>query len=193
MNKKTICFDVDGVLANCAQRVIQRLNETLDTAFVVEDVTGYSISQALGVPPKLIWDIMGTKGFVSSLATYEDALKHVRKVRENYNVLFVTAPLPSSPHWGPERIDWLLDRGFAHSPQEVILTARKERITVGDLLIDDRMDNLLPWCATRRMPGFLWPAHHNMCLPQVPLDHLWYVARDRPWEHLHECIEQALS
>ncbi len=81
-------------------------------------------------------------GFAASMLPVRGAKQALKRLQRSTQVYVVTAPWPGSLHWPGERIVWLQKFGF-HG-DKIVLTPAKYLVR-GDILVDDRPENLLKW------------------------------------------------
>ena len=109
--KKIIYFDLDGVLANFAEK--KSLGHDAD-----EDVPGFFLD----------------------LKPYEDGVKLFHKLAKHHEVLIAsTAPWDNPNSWSEKR-RWVEKYLQEDAKKKLVLTHRKD-LLIGDYLIDDRTKN----------------------------------------------------
>jgi len=162
-----VAIDVDGVLADFVLGALPILSEVSGKDVIREDITEWNFCKAIGMPEigEDFWPRLTEKGFCLSLEELTGAMQFMEGIKELaaqglVDYRFVTSPLKSgkglSEHWCHERVQWLLDHGFAESCDQVIFGHSKEWID-GDVLIDDGPHNF-----TRgRKANLLLNAAHN--------------------------------
>lgn len=155
-------MDVDGVVRDFHRGCLALINERMGTAHRVEDIRGWNIFRALGVPAATtteIYDAMRAPGWCGALLPYEDAVEGVARLRRTCDVYPVTSPMrgsnrgPCAAHWTHETESWLRKHfGFDHD--DVMHVTRKERVH-GHFLIEDKASTLVKWEAEQKGIGIL--------------------------------------
>lgn len=139
-----ILLDVDGVTADFMSQSFLHLREVGGPVVTHQDIVTFDL---LSFVPERFRNILlrtwKEQYFCASIPLYEGSKDAVRALRGLGEVLFVTAPLEGSPHWHWERTQWIKEH-FDSDGKDVIFATRKQHIA-GDVLIDDRLDNLLDW------------------------------------------------
>lgn len=138
-----ILLDVDGVLADFIELTFRVLRDLGGPSLTHAHVTRFEI---LSFMPEEFRDRMkaawAAPGFCSSLPLIEGSAEGVQKLRELGDVVFVTSPM-HTPYWHWERHQWLKEH-LSSDGRDIVFANRKGHV-VGDVLIDDRLDNLLEW------------------------------------------------
>lgn len=145
MTKPRILLDCDGILSDFHTPCLAIINELTGKDHKLEDIHSWDIFEALGVSAdirKATYDRMNTPGWCSKLKPYPGAAQGVAKLREMGEIHIVTSPMRGDT-WHRERELWIW-KHFEIGPKYVTHTASKN-IVHGDVLIDDRDDNLLAW------------------------------------------------
>ncbi len=141
-----LLIDCDGVLGSFIHRVIDELDLIRGTKHDYEDVTQWELYDAFDVPvqerEELDRRIM-SPGFCSSIQQHDGAKEALDKLRQaGYKIYCVTSPF-KGPHWMYEREQWLIEHmGFTRSEYAPV---HDKFIIKGDVLIDDKVENLLLW------------------------------------------------
>jgi 5'(3')-deoxyribonucleotidase len=134
---KRVLLDCDGVLSD----FMSHLFTYLEIERFPYDEWG-----VLGKHPLLPWDkctaAACTKNFCASMPEYPGARTFMETLRDTYDTYVVTSPWNGSSHWHHERVEWLTERGI---DEKRIIFSSAKHICQGDVLIDDRFDNVLAW------------------------------------------------
>jgi 5'(3')-deoxyribonucleotidase len=133
---KIILVDVDGVLADFTGAV----REWDLFALYPEDLQSM-IKRRISDP-----------GFCAELKVLPGAEEGVRELVQLGDVYAVTSPWWSSPTWPYERTRWL-DRWFGMPADRVVQTSAKQ-LVFGDVMIDDRPENLIEWRSCQQARGW---------------------------------------
>jgi 5'(3')-deoxyribonucleotidase len=153
-----ILCDVDGVICDFGSRYLDGVYAVTGCRFGPQDVTTWEHRDCLGISKE---DDARVLAWVSNrLDFYEipGAVDAVRALQCRHEVVFVTSPHSAIPTWAHERERWLNLR-FPGTP--VVHTHHKHLIS-GDVLIDDRTENVAGWL--RAWPGgkgILWAQPYN--------------------------------
>lgn len=139
-----ILIDVDGVLAQTAAAMLRWAHALgADASITAETLSTYAIEHLLAEDKRRrFWERVTARGFCAALHPYDNAVEHVRQLRELGDVVAVTSPM-HSPHWAHERYCWLRDH-FGFDRDDVISTAGKHWVG-GDFLADDSAVHLAKW------------------------------------------------
>ena len=143
-----ILLDVDGILANCVESALSVLNRQTGRNHTSADISTFEFSCiASAAEETAMWAAFSeTPGLVLGIPEYAWNVDAANKMRAlGHQVCAVTTPRWDCPRWCYERAQWLRDRGFLHS--EIVFTSDKSRI-VGDVLVDDRFENVRDWQAS---------------------------------------------
>ncbi len=157
-----VLVDVDGILANFVDAALDVVEEVTGRKFDHDDVHMWDITQLIecDIKKKECKKLMDSPGFATSFAAYDGAIEAIKKIRNDYELFFVTSPMHSNRSWMPERVDWLCNK-FGTNPDHVNFVKHKY-IVRGDVLIDDSPTNVMEW--ERHNPkglGLLWTRKYN--------------------------------
>lgn len=139
-----ILLDVDGVTADFMSQSFFHLRELGGPEITHQDIVTFDLLSF--VPEQFRGLLLRTwkeRFFCETIPPYEGSQDAVRALRNLGEVIFVTAPMTDSPYWHWERTQWLKTH-LDSDGKDVIFAMRKQHV-VGDVLIDDRLDNLLDW------------------------------------------------
>lgn len=141
-----LLVDCDGVLADYVGDYLYEVNKLGDTSHEYHHIDEWELTDALKIPQDvkaLADEKVMSPGFCAALIPSKNGRRYLDKWRaEGHKVYCVTAPF-RGPYWLAERRDWLVKRmGFDR--KEIVFCYDKE-IVAGDVLIDDKVDNLLNW------------------------------------------------
>jgi len=144
----TILLDVDGILSDFCSLFVSLLNHQTGRNHTSAEVTTFEFS-CIATPEEeraVFAYISNYAGMVRNMPEYGWNVVAMQELRRRgHRVLAVTSPQWDCPRWCYERAQWLRDRGFLHS--EIVFTSDKSRI-VGDVLVDDRFENVRDWQAS---------------------------------------------
>ncbi len=184
-----ILVDVDDVIAEICEPVLNFVNEKLDlkdaNRFVYDDIKQYDICIALGHPELTPYFIeqLGKENFCKNLEVIKGSQDTIKELQKNHKIYVVTSPFYYSKFWMYERTNWLVDN-FGFSTKNIVHTAAKELIQ-GDILIDDRLDNINSWASANPLGfGLLWDTPYNQC------ENLQYhVIRVKSWDDVKRSVK----
>ncbi len=147
-HKITILLDVDGVLANtskAAKELIEGLGGVyMPTAW---DFGMYRNTEEIR---KQFWALFGGEdsdpgeSFCSSLETYGDAKQFVLACARLGSVVYATSPMHTRS-WAEDRALWLIEQMKADRKQ-IVSCGDKSHVR-GDVLLDDKTQNVIDWAA----------------------------------------------
>jgi 5'(3')-deoxyribonucleotidase len=150
MSRPVFLCDVDGVLADFTGHVLQTIREPHKITY--SDITEWDIwSQVNRLAGREIADrrLLSSTAWWDAIPVCEGAQAAVDMVRrDGFDVVFVTAPWYGCADWEGARRRWL-HQHFDARRCDVIPTERKTLIR-GDILLDDRLENVLPWAAANQ-------------------------------------------
>ena len=183
--KPVILLDCDGVLADFTSLALQLIKDETGKSYSPDDIPHWEVFESLGYPE--IWNTFGEKaskpGFCAGMKVYPRAQAAVKKFRETCEVLIVTAPVDARP-WMYERAHWL-GTHFDISRKKVIFAHEKQQVR-GDMLVDDKPDNVIAWAeANPDGIAVLWahPYNRSAALPEG-------VIRTSSWKELHAIVKE---
>ena len=152
MNRRCrVLLDCDGILADFVSRWLSiinacgvRVSEAEITSWDIFEAIKprFSSEEAFRNARRVCTVATGSEGFHNDLLPYADAVDGVARVSELADVHIVTSPW-NGPFWCHERDAWIEDH-FGISRKRVTHTAAKY-ICVGDVLVDDKLENLTEW------------------------------------------------
>ena len=140
-----IWVDCDGVLADFVDGYLNLLNlgRDGDSILTHADVTSWDL-RSLDADADAAWHAINTStSFCFDLCALEGAYDGLDSLRALGDVACATAPVLAGT-WMHQRADWLLARGFE---KRDIVFAEDKSWLMGDVLIDDRVENCLEWQA----------------------------------------------
>ena len=156
-----ILLDCDGVLADFLTPAMRHLNFFSGHHYEPEDLHDWDV---FSVYPRTceerFYAACGVPGFCGGLDVIEGSRDFVEGLCYLGEVYVVTSPMPNHPTWAFEREQWLRDH-FGLPANRVIHTSAKH-VCLGDVLIDDRPENVRRWQEAHPTGvGLLWDAPYN--------------------------------
>jgi len=146
-----ILIDIDGVTVDFVSKILERLNKQFGTEIKHEHITEWDFFSNKSTfellteeQKKFTRDLMCEEGFAGNV----ELMPHVKEtlealVKNGCEVVWLTAPWNSSKTWVEDRTKHIHET-LGHISKNIIFEHNKEEIE-GDLLIDDRPENLLKW------------------------------------------------
>jgi 5'(3')-deoxyribonucleotidase len=181
-----LLLDVDGVFANFIDRAFDVVEKFYGKRYAVHEMKAWDLFEMFPREPKKekkCYEEFKKKGFCMSLDVYPGSHDAVKKLHEKTpHVYFATSPI-NGPHWAYERAQWL-KKQFNVPTSRVINTSAKWQL-IGDVLLDDRPDNLYQWLL--RHPygqGILWGQPYNESAPAHPR-----VKRVTTWDEVYQIVD----
>jgi len=161
---KSILLDVDGVVADFVDGIERVTGHT----FTSEQLKSWDVLDHLDEEEKeKAHEALSGPEFWEKLALIPGAHDGVRYLdRKGYEIVWLTSPWASCESWESARRNWLTK--FFGKLDHYIPTSSKEKV-VGDVLIDDKPDNVKKWLAAH--PGkkaFIFDAPHNQDFHGAP-------------------------
>lgn len=158
MKRLRVLLDVDGVICNSISPMVACVNAITEHSYTEDDVTDWSFQASLAITPAQEQEAEGLM-LLHHFPEYPGGVEAVRDIMEVHDVVFVTSPHPRLREWGYWRNEWL----EARFPKCRIVTTRHKDEVSGDVLVDDKAQNLVEWIRAN-------PGSHGV---------LW----SRPWNH----------
>lgn len=145
-----VLLDCDGVLGDYASEVIRFVNMRVqpERPFTIHDAADFSILESLGfehLQDELDRHIEDTY-YCATMPVLPGAVEFVNRLYQlNHEVVIVTSQHMGVPLWCSQRMAWLWKHFGIHA-DDVIFARRKHRIE-GDVLVDDKPENLVSFGA----------------------------------------------
>lgn len=177
--RRRVLLDVDGVLADFLSATFEFLRDWTGRSWTTMDLMSWEIFDH----PELLsfkergYEQWRTQGFCGTLQPYQGAQAAVASMQEVADVYILTSPMDSL-YWVHERDAWLKQH-FGINRKNIIHTSAKY-VCSGDVLVDDRHDNIVQWLEHHPEGlGVLWAHKYNdgLALPTG-------AVRTASWEDL---------
>lgn len=139
-----VLVDCDGILADFVSAYLALVREHTGRDHVHADVTDFELHKCVTSKDEdtFIWqNLIDRPGFISNMVDLPGAAEAMADLRSFAKVTCLTSP-HLGPYWMHERAQWLLARGF--KKRDIIFASDKSHVR-GDVLIDDRKDNVVDW------------------------------------------------
>lgn len=153
-----ILFDMDGVVVNIMENWLQEYNSETGDDLTVDRITAWE-THTFAKEGTRIYDHMWREGFFNDAPPYPGALSGVKKIWDyGHEVYFASTPVASL--WcAREKWNWV-ERTFPEiGRRNVILTWNKGMLR-GDILVDDKPENLYEFMGTRFLMDRPWNRYH---------------------------------
>jgi 5'(3')-deoxyribonucleotidase len=186
MSIKRLLIDCDGVLASFTDGFLAIANRIAGTHYAHDDVDAWNLDELPGVAEHSdeIWAEVGEPGFARNLVVYPGAQAGVAALSRLGEVRVVTAPLwmnNEDEKRGPfqqigsrleslygktfcwDRMKWLQEH--FQIPRKHIIFAYDKSGEDGDVLIDDKVENIQNWIdrhgSRKGRAAILWAQKYN--------------------------------
>lgn len=144
---KKVALDVDGVLADFTGPVHTYAQIMTGQHVRWEDLSSYDLSAHWPEIKDFMrhhWRSRGFCALIPPIPRTRRAVSILYNVVGQENVKFVTAPMPDTEFWIPERTAWL-KYYYKADESKIVYTHDKNVDTESHLLIDDRPENVVAW------------------------------------------------
>lgn len=180
MVKNRILIDVDGVIANFIDYYIKIASDILRKDLFIINKYSWDTGDALGLADHEKKEV--DKGLYSygalGIVPYEGAVEAIIDLANLHDIYFVTTPLDESETWASDRIRWLIKYFGPKLGGKYILTHDKFTVC-GDILIDDKTDNVVKWKeAWPKSLPILWAHDYNSMVTDIIRVNNWGRIKD---------------
>lgn len=145
--KLIILCDVDGVISNFVKRALPIIKEIKNISLDPNTVTGFHLNIVYSLndeQTEQYFRACESQGFVLGMELIPGVIEAIAELEKLSEIVYVTAPWPSSPYWMYERDKWIRDR---FGPQSKIIHTNQKQYVQGDIFIDDRPLNVIEWAS----------------------------------------------
>lgn len=181
-----IYIDMDDTIADCAGYWIKEINRELHLNIVKKDILTFGIPGLADILPKVymepILEIIRRRGFflgLDPLPGAQEVISELLRWSWKYDVYFTTAMLPKSYYTHQEKCMWLQE--YFHVGEERIIFTHQKHLLRGDVMIDDKLENLKDFKGYRIVFDQPWNRCYNGVKPFVA----W---RCMNWEEVSKMI-----
>lgn len=158
-----ILLDVDGVIADFTGKVLSLGDTVFGTSFTFQDVKTWDLFSLFSPEQaQVLTNYICAEKFCYGIEVLPGAKEAVAKLRELGDVYAVTAPWWDSKHWLYERTEWL-KKHFGFSNGSIVHTGAKHLVR-GDVMIDDKPENLYDWSNKVKGLSILIDAPYNQLI-----------------------------
>lgn len=154
MKRQTrVLLDVDGVIADFESYFLQCAACALGSPvarMAVVDAAAWEMKDRYGLSDEERWHVdkfLFTQPAVD-MPLHEGAKEFVQWALNVYDVYFVTSPLARHQTWCSDRRLWFEQRFGSKAAKRLVFTGCKHIID-GDVLVDDKLENVTGWLAGR--------------------------------------------
>lgn len=154
---KSICIDMDEVLADTLAEHLGRYNRDHGEAITKEDLGGKWLWEVVAADrQERLDEYLRSEDFFENLSVIEDSQRVVRELVKNYEVYIATAAMAFPNSLGP-KFRWLRRHFPWLQPTQFVFCGNKG-ILNSDFLIDDQPQHFRRFAGE----GILFTAPHNL-------------------------------
>lgn len=152
-----ILLDIDGPCADFVGHLLERCGAHLPPSMVTEWNILNFLSPENTTRAKIL---LQDENFWAEIPVVPEALEGVERLERKHEVFFATSPWISCSTWEKTRRVWVAE--YFRIPAYRIVFANDKGLLGGDVLIDDRPQNLENWREyNREGMAFLYSMPHN--------------------------------
>ncbi len=130
-----LLVDCDGVLADTMGYALKIVNHEENVNIIHADIRDYWFDE-LPVKKDVFVDVLRTKGFYRELGVITGAVEAVNRLREQYDVVVCTAPMPGAEGCEGEKREWLAQHFDSDFAEQAIVIPDKSKVQ-GKAIIED--------------------------------------------------------
>ena len=174
-----IAIDFDEVLFPTLEKILETYNQRNNANIELSQITAYSLYDSLpsDIAEKII-SLFTEKNIYNTLQPYKGSVKAVKSLADKGHELYVaTASDIRNMEW-KER---LLQRYFPFIPKENIIRIHNKKLLNVDVLIEDKLDNLIQTFAERVCFNQPWNQDKNS-------DYIYSIYRIHNWSEIINVI-----
>lgn len=139
-----ILMDVDGVVADFTGHLLGCLSLRDKSVPSVEDIDTWDLKPHFTENQwKAVKQMLCDFCFWFSLPVIEGAQDGIERLKSEHEVVWVTSSYDSCPSWLHIRKQWL-KKNFGAKSDEIVITSNKS-LVAGDILVDDKPENIKRW------------------------------------------------
>jgi 5'(3')-deoxyribonucleotidase len=176
---KRIALDFDETLFPTLEKVLEIYNKRHETNFELSQITTYNLSDSFesDVADELI-ELFVEKEVYSSLQPYKGAVRAVKTlVEQGHEVYVATSTDIRNMEWKEK----LLQRYFPFIPKENLIRIYNKKLLNVDIMIEDKLDNLIQTFADRVCFDQPWNQDKDT-------DYVYSIYRIRNWGEIINVI-----
>ena len=159
---KTVLVDCDGVVADFLSATIDHIKNKHGIVINYNDVTDWNVFDSLKISGlrHSLKHAVENDNFCMNIKPYEDMVSYVKSISAHHNVYIVTAPF-FAKNWMDQRVEWI--KKHLNIDMNKIIFAEHKSIIQGDIIIDDKLDNVLDWKTfNKNGDAILWSQPYNI-------------------------------
>lgn len=138
--KVRLLFDMDDVITDLCNSIIKKANKKFGMNYKLDDISCWDLEKLYG---KGVLDIFFQEGFFLDLNPKEGSLEVFESIYKDsrYDTKIVTSVMPT-PTCYCEKIEWIKKYMPYFNLKKDFITCSDKGSVWGDVLIDDRVENL---------------------------------------------------
>ncbi len=169
-----LLIDMDGVLVDLHGPWMSWINQEYGTNYTVQDINQWEISKLPGLCPK-VYNYLRLPGTFSEAPAITWSRYYLQKLySEGHEIIICTAAICGFE----EKLQWIKKHIPFIKPEDVVFTYKKYLVQ-GDVLLDDKTQNLEEFATHGSGIGIAFTAAHNQD---------WTGPRVASWEQFYNTI-----
>jgi len=142
-NRPIVLLDMDDVITNTLRSAVKNFNEEHGTNFNYKDCNTWNLEDFLGVDTATVLSLFRDEGFFENLEPKRGSIRAINKLIKStlYDIYIVTATSDDDGSELVEKIRWF-KKYIPNFNTKRIISCRDKYIIRGDVLVDDKVDNL---------------------------------------------------
>ena len=142
-NRPIVLLDMDDVITNCLRSAIKNYNEEYGTNFKYEDCNVWALEEFFGTDRETVLKLFRDPGFFENLKPKKGSIGAINKLIKStlYDIYIVTATSDDDGSELAEKIRWFKNYIPSFNTKRII-SCRDKYIIRGDVLVDDKVENL---------------------------------------------------
>lgn len=175
----TIAIDFDETLFPTLEKALEAYNKRHDTNIELSQITTYSLYECLdNTVADEILSLYTDKSIYNNLQPYKGSIKAVKSlVDRGHDVYIATASDIRNMEWKEK----LLQRHFSFIPKENLIRIHNKKLLNVDVMIEDKLDNLIQTFAERVCFDQLWNRSKEA-------DYAYSIYRIHSWGEINNVI-----
>jgi 5'(3')-deoxyribonucleotidase len=170
-----ICIDFDETLFPTLEKVLEVYNKRHEEQLALSQITIYNLYECLDntIADELI-SLFVDKSIYNNLQPYKGSIKAIKTLADKgYEIYVATASDIRNMEWKEK----LLQRYFPFIPKENLIRIHNKKLLNVDVLIEDKLDNLIQTFAERVCFNQPWNYDKN-------IDYAYGVYRMHNWSEI---------
>ncbi len=176
-----IAIDFDSTLFPTLEKVLETYNKRHDTNIEMSQITTYSLYECLdnSIADELI-SLFVDKNAYNNLQPYKGSIKAIKTLADKGHEIYVaTASDIRNMEWKEK----LLQRYFPFIPKENLIRIHNKKLLNVDVLIEDKLDNLIQTFAERVCFDQPWNQDKEA-------DYIYSIYRIHHWGEINNIINE---